>query len=93
MALRTVVDEVHAGVRVAIDAYPRDVDAFAAPQVEELPAELVVAQTRDIGNLRTLPRSGDRRIGRVAAEALQILAVFARDLRELVQRVIDRVSR
>ena len=79
-------DEVDAGRRIGIDADSRRVHAFASPQVQEVAAERIVAQPRDVRGARTESRRGDGAIRRVAAESLHVFDAGAPRLVELDHR-------
>ena len=89
VTLRAVMDEVDRSVGLGIDADAGTIQSFCAPQREELLAELVVAEPRDVRHLGALAHGRDRRVHGVAAEALQVAVAFAGDLAEFVHRLAE----
>ena len=66
------------------------VDPLPVPQLEEVARRSIVAERREIADLRPLPRRRDRGVRRVAAEARQIEPLAATlDLGELHQRLAE----
>ncbi len=66
---RAMGDEIDAGRRRRFALYFGRVDLFAAPELHQQVAEAVGAEQSDVAGLGALARRGDRRVGRVAAEA------------------------
>src|SRR5690348_16798921 len=64
--------EIDSRGRGSIDEDAACVDLLAFPQCEKHSSECVVTQTRDVAGASAESRSGDRRVRRVAAEALQV---------------------
>ena len=78
-----VADEVDRGERIGVGRDAGIVDPFFAPHRAQHRAVDVVAERREIADLRALPRRRDGEVRGVAAEALQIDA--ARGLAGLVE--------
>src|SRR5215204_5623897 len=89
MAARIVGHEIRAGKRSGIERDSRCVDALALPQLEEQAPERVVAEMSDIRGARALPRSCNRKVRRIAAEALQVARLAGNRLVEFDHRLAD----
>ena len=90
VAAGPVGDEVDAGIRVGIDRHAAAVDALAIPQREELAAESIVTEPRDVTGRGTESRGGNDTVRSVASETLQIFVACAAGLVEFEQRFAQR---
>src|SRR6266567_5825063 len=90
VTMRAVRDEIHAGMRVAVNAYAARIDTFVFPQLDEHPPEGIVADTGHVRGAGAEPRCCDHAIGRVAAETLQEFVGRASRLIEFDKRLAQR---
>ena len=89
VAVARVSDEVEAGIKACQAAHTLGVDPFSLPQRQQVVAEHVVADLRQIGAARAHPGRGDGAVGGVAAEACLVVARSGGLLVELDHRFAD----
>ena len=63
VAVGAVLHEIQAGVRGGVDLDARDIHTLFAPQRQELRAEGVIADARQVGAARALAGRGDDGVG------------------------------